>query len=201
MAWRMLMRRCPSRSMTVVGDLAQTGALGGPGSWGEVFHPYVADRWRLTELTVSYRTPAEIMAYAGRLLADADPPVDLPRPVRSTGTEPRELAGDLTALAALTVPSVTGGTLAVIVPVSRRDTIAAALPGLRPDVEDPVVLLTAAQAKGLEFDEVVLVDPETIRAESPRGVNDLYVALTRATQRLTVFRTAVACAESAAGRR
>ncbi|HWS38030.1 MAG TPA: ATP-binding domain-containing protein [Actinoplanes sp.] len=199
MAWRMLMRRCPSRSMTVVGDLAQTGALGGPGSWGEVFHPYVADRWRLAELTVSYRTPAEIMAYAGRLLAGTDPPVDLPRPVRSTGTEPRELSGDLSALPALTVPS--GGTLAVIVPVSRRGEIAAALPGLGPDVEDPVVLLTVAQAKGLEFDEVVLVDPETIRAESPRGVSDLYVALTRATQRLTVFRTAGAGAECAGGRR
>ncbi|WP_203794313.1 HelD family protein [Actinoplanes couchii] len=199
MAWRMLMRRCPSRSMTVVGDLAQTGALGGPESWAEVFAPFVADRWRLASLTVSYRTPAEIMAYAGRLLADADPPVVLPRPVRSAGAEPREESGDLTRLAALTVPDQ--GSLAVIVPSARYAEIAAALPGLGRDVEDPAVLLTVAQAKGLEFDEVVLVDPEAIRDGSPRGINDLYVALTRATRRLTVFRTTGGGAGSAGGRR
>ncbi|MDI6103503.1 ATP-binding domain-containing protein [Actinoplanes sp. NEAU-A12] len=187
MAWRLLMRRCPSRSMTVVGDLAQTGSLGGCVSWGQVLSPYVADRWRLAELTVSYRTPAEIMAYAGRLLADADPPIDLPRPVRSTGVEPREEVGDAARLAEL-VGEAGAGSLAVIVPRGRRAKVAAALPGLGQDLEEPAVLLTVTQAKGLEFDTVVLVDPELIRAESPRGVSDLYVALTRATQRLTVFR-------------
>ena len=63
MAWRLLMRRSPSRSMTVVGDVAQTGDLAGASSWDGVFAPYVADRWRLAELTVNYRTPAEIMAW------------------------------------------------------------------------------------------------------------------------------------------
>jgi DNA helicase IV len=188
MAWRMLMRRCPSRSMTIVGDLAQTGAPGGAGSWGEVLSPYVSDRWRLAALTVSYRTPAEIMGYAGRLLADADPPIDLPRPVRSSGAEPREVTGDAAVLAEVVAAEPATGRLAVIVPAGRRDEVAAALPHLGPDLDEPAVLLTVAEVKGLEFDHVVLVDPEVIRSESARGVNDLYVALTRATRSLTVFR-------------
>ncbi|GAA4926340.1 HelD family protein [Actinoplanes utahensis] len=195
MAWRMLMRRCPSRSMTVVGDLAQTGALGGPASWGEVLSPYVADRWRLAALTVSYRTPAEIMSFAGRLLADAEPPIDLPHPVRSTGVEPDEWTGGPADLAALVADRAGGpGSLAVITAASRRAEVAAALPGLGQDLEEPAVLLTVTQAKGLEFDSVVLVDPEVIRTESPRGTNDLYVALTRATRTLTVFRLGSGCA-------
>src|SRR5437667_10208844 len=59
MAWRLLMRRCPSRSMTVVGDVAQTGDLAGTSSWHGVFEPYVADRWPLAAPTVNYRTPSE----------------------------------------------------------------------------------------------------------------------------------------------
>jgi DNA helicase IV len=188
MAWRMLMRRCPSRSMTIVGDLAQTGAAGGADSWGEVLSPYVADRWRLAALTVSYRTPAEIMDFAGRLLADTDPPIELPRPVRSSGAEPREFSGDLAALAEVVAGEPATGRLAVIVPAGRRAEVAAALPDLGPDLDEPAVLLTVTESKGLEFDHVVLVDPELIRSGAPRGVNDLYVALTRATQRLTVFR-------------
>ena len=70
MAWRVLMRRCPSRSMTVVGDLAQTGSLAGASSWEQVLAPYVDGRWRMRELTVNYRTPRQIMelaaAHAGR---------------------------------------------------------------------------------------------------------------------------------------
>ncbi|WP_093621736.1 HelD family protein [Actinoplanes philippinensis] len=188
MAWRMLMRRCPSRSMTIVGDLAQTGARGGADTWSAVLSPYVADRWRLAALTVSYRTPAEIMAYAGRLLADADPPIDLPHPVRSSGVEPREVTGTVSDLATLVAQA--SGSLAVIVPRARLAEVAAAVPTLGRDLDEPAVLLTVTQSKGLEFDDVILVDPELIRAESPRGVNDLYVALTRATQRLTVLRPA-----------
>src|SRR5206468_2554147 len=71
MQWRVLMRRCPSRSMTVVGDIAQTGSPAGARSWAEMLGPYLADRWRLAELTVNYRTPAEIMRAAASLLAAA----------------------------------------------------------------------------------------------------------------------------------
>ncbi|WP_436528054.1 HelD family protein [Actinoplanes sp. HUAS TT8] len=194
MAWRLLMRRCPSRSMTVVGDLAQSSALGAPTSWADVLAPYVADRWHLTELTVSYRTPAEIMNYTRRTLATADPAINPPRPVRTTGTDPWETTGTLPELATRTVDEIalTGeGRLAVIAPAAQIAPLSAALPGLTtgpsPDLEDHAVLLTVTQSKGLEFDTVIVVNPADILKDSPRGANDLYVALTRPTQRLGVF--------------
>ncbi|TWG14087.1 HelD family protein [Actinoplanes teichomyceticus] len=194
MAWRLLMRRCPSRSMTLVGDLAQTGALGAPSSWSQVLSPYVAERWRLAELTVSYRTPAEIMEYTRRLLSTADPAIVPPQPVRSAGVEPWEATGALSELVARVtyeIDALGDGRLAVIAPAGRQAALAAALPALTtgpsPDLEDRAVLLTVAQAKGLEFDTVVVVDPERVRTGSPRGANDLYVALTRPTRRLGVF--------------
>ncbi|WP_328459842.1 AAA family ATPase [Actinoplanes sp. NBC_00393] len=185
MAWRLLMRRCPSRSMTIVGDLAQAGTMGAPGGWGEVLHPYVADRWRLAELTVSYRTPAEILAYTRRVLAAAGAPIEPPRPVRHSGIEPWEETGPLSRLAEL-VGREREGRLAVLTPAGRRDELAALLP-VGTDLEEDAVLLTVTEAKGLEFDEVVVVDPAGILAESPRGANDLYVALTRPTRSLGVF--------------
>ena len=73
MAWRMLMRRCPTRSMTLVGDVAQTGDPAGTSSWAEVLEPYLQQRWRLERLTVNYRTPAEIMAVAADVAAAIGP--------------------------------------------------------------------------------------------------------------------------------
>ncbi|MEV5822436.1 ATP-binding domain-containing protein [Micromonospora haikouensis] len=205
MAWRLLMRRCPSRSMTIVGDVAQTGALAGTPSWGEALEPYVAQRWRLEELTVSYRTPAEIMAVAAGVLAEIDPHLRPPRSVRRSGVPPWErtvaadrLAGELADAAVAEAADLTDGRLGVIVPAGRVDALGAALVaalpeaavGDHPELESRVVLLTVAQAKGLEFDTVLVVDPDGIVAESPRGHSDLYVALTRATQRLGVLRPA-----------
>jgi DNA helicase IV len=89
MAWRLIMRRCPSRSMTLVGDIAQTGDLAGASSWGEVLSPYVANRWRLEQLTVNYRTPAEIADVADEVLAVIEPGLTPPSSVRSTGVPPR----------------------------------------------------------------------------------------------------------------
>jgi DNA helicase IV len=192
MAWRLLMRRCPSRSMTVVGDLAQAGALGTPADWAEVLSPYVADRWRLAELTVSYRTPAEILAYTRRVLAAAGVPIEPPQPVRQSGVEPWEESGDpshLAGLVAREIAALDGGRLAVIAPAAARSALAAVLP-VSTDPEENAVLLTVTEAKGLEFDVVVVVDPAGIRAGSPRGANDLYVALTRPTRRLGVFKPA-----------
>ncbi|MFI6165024.1 HelD family protein [Micromonospora haikouensis] len=205
MAWRLLMRRCPSRSMTIVGDVAQTGALAGTPSWGEALEPYVAQRWRLEELTVSYRTPAEIMAVAAGVLAEIDPYLRPPRSVRRSGVPPWErtvaadrLAGELADAAVAEAADLTDGRLGVIVPAGRVDALGAALVaalpeaavGDHPELESRVVLLTVAQAKGLEFDTVLVVDPDGIVAESPRGHSDLYVALTRATQRLGILRPA-----------
>jgi len=204
MAWRLLMRRCPSRSMTVVGDVAQTGDLAGTSSWQRVLEPYVADRWRLTELTVSYRTPAEIMAVAGAVLADIDPSLEPPRAVRDTGVEPWRLRVEperfterLVDVVLAEATEVKDGRLGVIVPAGRADelsrAVTSAVPeaatGDQPELDSRVVVLTVRQAKGLEFDSVVVVDPERLIAESPRGRSDLYVALTRTTQRLGVLHT------------
>jgi hypothetical protein len=201
MAWRLLMRRCPSRSMTLVGDVAQTGDLAGAASWRDVLGPYVADRWRLEELTVSYRTPAEIMAVAAGLLKNIDPAIEPPRSVREAGVDPwaltvppPSLAARLTEVIRREADAVGDGRLGVIVPAGRSavlgGAIADAVPevalGEQPELESRVVVLTVRQVKGLEFDSVLVVDPDLIVAESPRGHSDLYVALTRATQRLGV---------------
>lgn len=206
MAWRMVMRRCPSRSMTLVGDVAQTGDPAGTSSWDDVLEPYAAGaRPRLETLTLSYRTPAEIMAVAAAVLAGLDPPGEPPRSVRSTGARPwrmRVEGEDFgAALARITADEAArladgtdAGRLAVLVPGSRVDELGAAVRAVLPDVgvgaearlERRIVVLGVRQAKGLEFDTVLVVDPARILAASPRGANDLYMALTRATRTLGV---------------
>jgi DNA helicase IV len=194
MAWRMLVRRCPSRSMTLVGDVAQTSELAGSTSWSRTLAPYVEDRWRLTDLTVNYRTPVEIMDVAADVLAKIDPTLRVPRSVRSTGVAPTtvrishaELATRLPKVVAAAAAEVGDGRLAVLVADHDLDLVRSALPDAAdedPDLAHRIVLLDVRQAKGLEFDAVVVVSPQKIVEESPRGLNDLYVALTRATQRL-----------------
>jgi DNA helicase IV len=201
MAWRMLMRRCPARSMTVVGDMAQASDLGGGSSWQEVLGPHLDDRWRLERLTINYRTPAEIADVAGDVLASIDPELHPPRPVRQTGVvpwsrqaAPGELPTVLGSLAGVEAGRIGSGRLAVIVPSSRlaeltqavADVVPDVISAEAPDLDRPVVVLSVVQAKGLEFDSVLVADPQRILADSPRGLNDLYVAITRATQRLGV---------------
>lgn len=190
MAWRLLMRRCPSRSMTIVGDVAQTSDLAGTCSWADAMEPYVAQRWRREELSVGYRTPAEIMDVAGRLLPSIDATLRIPRAVREAGmapwllTSPVATLGDLVAEAAVKeLAEVPQGCVGVIVSERVEAAVVAAAAGLEPQP----TISTVRQAKGLEFDAVVVVDPAGIVAESPRGHSDLYVALTRATRRLGVI--------------
>jgi DNA helicase IV len=202
MAWRMVMRRVPAKSLTVVGDVAQTGSPAGASSWGQMLDPYVKDRWREERLTVNYRTPAEIMAVAADVLAKVAPSQEPPESVREEGEHPRAVrvaaAADFGSEVARVVgEEVTGltaaeeGRLAVIAPADRIAALAAQVPGAVPGdqaeaLDSPVALLTVAQAKGLEFDRVVLADPAGIIAQSPKGGHDLYVAITRATHRLAV---------------
>jgi DNA helicase IV len=201
MDWRLLMRRCPARSMTVVGDTAQASDPAGTTTWGRVLDPYVAGRWRLSELTVNYRMPAEIMAVAAGILAEIDPSLQAPRSVRATGTEvrclsapPAELGKSLARIAAQEAAGLGDRRLAVIVPPALLGelggAVTAAVPsaaiGEDPELAAPVVILAAGQAKGLEFDSVLVAEPAQIIAGAPRGLNDLYVALTRATQRLGI---------------
>nr|WTB36302.1 AAA family ATPase [Streptomyces sp. NBC_00830] len=192
MAWRLLMRRSPTRSMTLVGDPAQTGDLAGCDSWQEILAPYVQDRWQLARLGVNYRTPAEIMEYAAERRRATDPAFEPPRSIRSTGVRPWERTlplADVAGLAEAETPAE--GRLAVIAPRELH----AELTGLDDgplDLHRPVVLLDPRQAKGLEFDTVLVVAPALMTP------NDLYVALTRATQRLGIITPASATPSPAA---
>jgi DNA helicase IV len=185
MDWRMVLRRCPARSMTVVGDLAQTAAPGGADSWVQVLDPVAARRWRTARLTVNYRTPAPVMAVAATLLPPGAVP---PQSVRDSSESPwyaDDGSGNLAGLVRRESELIGSGRAAVIAPPARLAGTAAVLglaPG--PDLDAPVAVLTAQQAKGLEFDSVIIVDPEGIEEASPRGRADLYVALTRTTRRL-----------------
>jgi DNA helicase IV len=174
MDWRVLMRRCPGRSFTVVGDLAQRRAAAGATSWAQMLDPYVPGRWEYRSLTVNYRTPAEIMAVAAQVLAEFAPDVVAPESVRANGVQPwaRQLTEDELPAAIEEFTKVEAdleGTCVVIGPPG--------VPGTVP----------AAETKGLEYDSVLVVAPERILADGPRGAAELYVALTRATQRLGVL--------------
>jgi DNA helicase IV len=174
MDWRVLMRRCPGRSFTVVGDLAQRRSVAGATSWDTMLEPYVPGRWVYRSLSVNYRTPAEIMAVAAALLAEFAPGVEPPESVRACGVQPwsrRVTEDELPAAIEEFVRDEAGreGTSVVIGP---RGAPGAVVP---------------SETKGLEFDAVLVVEPERILADGPRGAAELYVALTRATQRLGVL--------------
>ncbi|MBO0890260.1 MAG: AAA family ATPase [Acidothermales bacterium] len=201
MAWRMLQRRCPARSMTVVGDLAQASSPWGPASWEAALGEYARGRLRVEELTVNYRTPAEIMAVAGDVLHSVEPDAVVPRSIRSAGVDPWyaevEPDGLVDALAKAVTDETSAnpdGMVAVVAPRALRaalDTaLADLLPGLvtprRTQLDSPAVVLDVVEAKGLEFDSVVVVEPALVLAEGDRGAHDLYVALSRATKRLGV---------------
>jgi DNA helicase IV len=174
MDWRVLMRHCPGRSFTVVGDLAQRRSEAGARSWDTMLEPYVPSRYLYRSLSVNYRTPAEIMAVAAALLAEFAPGVQPPESVRACGVQPwsrRVTEDELPAAIEEFVRDEAGreGTSVVIGP---------------PGVPGTVV---ASETKGLEFDAVLVVEPMRILADGPRGAAELYVALSRATQRLGVL--------------
>ncbi|MDQ2959195.1 MAG: AAA family ATPase, partial [Actinomycetota bacterium] len=185
MQWRVLMRRCPSRSMTVVGDTAQTGSAAGARSWGQMLSRYVGDRWRQAELTINYRTPGLIMQVATDTLAASGITASTITSARMGDWPPTAelVAGSLTAAAAALASSelarIGAGRLAVIGPADQ-------LPDQLP-ADERLSLLTPSQAKGLEFDVVILLEPAAILAQSRRGASDLYVAMTRSTQRLQIL--------------
>jgi hypothetical protein len=226
MQLRMLTRRSLAGSMTVVGDIAQATAPWAPTSWGDIVEHLPRRRpARTVELTVSYRTPAEVLAVATRVLAMAAPDLTPPKPVRRTGVEPRmvrvarddgvatteDLARSVAAAAAEEMEAVRPGRVAVIAPESLRGVLTEALERAgtavadprdmrRGGLSEPLVLLGADSANGLEFDSVVVVEPAVIAGETARGLRTLYVAMTRPTQRLTVVSlTAPPAALTAAG--
>ena len=205
MAWRLLIRRSPS--MTLVGDVAQTGDPAGASSWRQALDPHVGNRWRLEELTVNYRMPEPIARVAADLLKTLDPDLPAPEPVRLDGALPWALRTDnltedliSTVQAELQTLEQDRRLAVVTAPDQAAEVFAALSQGLTepvargedPDDENPcrVAVLDPRETKGLEFDAVIVVEPDRIVAASPRGLGDLYVAITRATQRLGVIHRA-----------
>ncbi|MFD4986271.1 HelD family protein [Streptomyces sp. NPDC058374] len=187
MQWRMVGRRGRQATWTVVGDPAQS-SWSDPEEAAEARDEALGNRPRRRfTLTVNYRNPAEIAELASRVLALAMPGSPSPRAVRSTGVEPRfVVAGDrmgetVRAEAARLLETV-DGTVGVVVAMERREQAARWVAGLG----ERVVALGSLEAKGLEYDATVVVSPADMADESPAGLRVLYVALTRATQQLTV---------------
>ncbi|MCX5421168.1 UvrD-helicase domain-containing protein [Streptomyces sp. NBC_00078] len=187
MQWRMVGRRGRHATWTVVGDPAQS-SWSDPDEAAEARDEALGTRPRRRfQLTVNYRNPAEIAELAAKVLALAMPGSKSPSAVRSTGVEPRfsvvrdSLAQTVREEAARLLDRV-DGTVGVVVAMQRRDEAARWLAGLG----DRVVALGSLEAKGLEYDATVVVSPAEIADESPAGLRVLYVALTRATQQLTI---------------
>jgi hypothetical protein len=192
--WRMLRRRGPQASWTIVGDPAQS-------SWPDVEESRRAlenlignSPSRTFRLSTNYRSPAEVFDLASAYIVKSFPDADLPSAVRHTGVDPllRETSdADFAASLASELSTLLGqveGTVAAIVSPSRLQTVRAVVAGdTALESDDRLVVLTALDAKGLEHDGVLVVDPDSIVAESPGGERVLYVALTRATQRLVTL--------------
>ncbi len=196
MQWRMVGRRGRQATWTVVGDPAQS-------SWSDQEDAAEARRdalgtrpRRRFELTVNYRNPSEIAELASRVLALAMPGTQPPKAVRSTGLVPRFAVvggsgapgrpgglGDAVRREAERLLDEVEGTVGVVVPMAARERARRWLAGLG----DRVVALGSLEAKGLEYDATLVVTPAEIADESPAGLRVLYVALTRATQRLTIL--------------
>lgn len=217
MQLRMLGRRSISGSMTVVGDMGQATAPGAAGTWDLVITHLAPRRTpTIVELTVSYRTPLEVLDAAAGVLAAAEPTLRPPRPVRTTGVLPdlRVVGGaDLgAAVASATqreLDAVAPGRVAVLVASSDFERVLAALLDAGLPAVDPrtasgeglaahLVVLPADDANGLEFDAVIVVEPAKVaerggtgHGPTSRGLRTLYVAMTRPTRRLTVLGTSL----------
>ncbi|GAA1932130.1 AAA family ATPase [Streptomyces sodiiphilus] len=199
MQWRMVGRRGRQATWTVVGDPAQSSWPAPEEAAAEREAALGSRPRRRFELTVNYRNPAEIAAVADRVLALAMPHMRPPRAVRATGAEPRyratgeDLAGVVRAETRRLLAEVEG-TVGVVVAMGRREEARGWLAARDAGAVEPdgaeverVVVLGSLEAKGLEYDATLVVSPAEIADESPVGLRVLYVALTRATQRLTVL--------------
>jgi DNA helicase IV len=198
MQWRMLRRRGASASWTIVGDPAQSSLTDTQEANRAIEEIIGTAPVRHFRLSTNYRSPSEVFNLAAKVVVADFPDADLPTAVRSTGHEPQLLMPADAAPENPTIPAAmidivrsllaeVEGTIGVICPPSTKDELAthverAELPGA-----ERVVVITAQQAKGLEYDAVLVITPDDIVAESPGGVRALYVALTRPTQRLVTL--------------
>ncbi|TDT75830.1 DNA helicase IV [Arthrobacter sp. AG258] len=202
MQWRLLVRRCPLKSFTIVGDIAQTSSVAGANSWQGALAPMFGDRWQLEELTVNYRTPSQIAEAAVRMANAAGLVVSAPKAVREGRWSPiidEVAAGGVVDRLLEVLPeelgALDGGLLAVI---ADGDLLPQATSALRAaygrrigtgagSYEQDIVVISPREAKGLEFDGVVVLEPSVMLNHEHGKVGDLYVAMTRATQRLRLI--------------
>ena len=199
MQWRLLMRRCPMKSLTVVGDIAQASSAAAASSWEQALEPFVGERFTLDELTINYRTPAQISDAAVAVARSAGYEVSAPRAVRQGDWGPQVHHVPAELVVAETVSVVNrevehsgGALIGVICPPDEYIAVAQAVgrahagrTGTAQDaLENQVLVLTPWEAKGLEFDVVVIVEPQRLIDDALGAVGDLYVSMTRPTQRL-----------------
>jgi len=176
--WQMLLLRCPSRSLTIVGDRAQA-RHGFTESWQERLERIGLDRVNLTSLSINYRTPEEVMAEAEPVIRAVLPDANVPTSVRSTGVPVVHGSGsDLDTILEAWLTKHAEGIACVI--------SAGEIDGGRFQEMSRVRSLTPELSKGLEFDLVVVIDPEAF-GDDIEGAVDRYVAMTRATQRLVIL--------------
>ncbi len=201
MQLRMVERRSLNGSMTVVGDLGQATGAHAPADWEDVLR-HLPDRRdpRTVELTVGYRIPASAMALAARVLAVAAPQLHPPKSVRTTDDAPEIVSAPADLMAAVVAQTqrelarVGAGNLAVITPASLSDAVADALAAagltigraMSEGLDETITVVPVGLVKGLELDAVVVVEPARMVAEEHQGLRALYVALTRATRRLSI---------------
>lgn len=217
MELRVIKRRDLTGSMTIVGDMGQATTPGSSSSWDsllEQLEPRTAPM--RVDLSVSYRTPEEVLDFAAPTLRAAAVGLEPPRPVRRAGVEPRvvrcapnELAASVAATVAEELAAVAPGRVAVIAPRTRVAAVTRALQEAGLDAVDPrdddprglgadLVVVAAEGANGLEFDAAIVVEPGEIVARgaldgspTPRGLRTLYVSMTRPTRRLTLVASGV----------
>jgi DNA helicase IV len=198
MQLRMIARRAPSGSITVLGDVAQATGLWPHSAWEEVLaHLPKGAQARVESLGIGYRVPKEILDLAGRLLPMIAPDMTAPLAIRG-GEAPEFLrVADGTLVRALLremeEAMTRRGTVGVIVPQAMLDTVLDQTRANRIEVDAAdygrgrkVTVLTPRHAKGLEFDHVVLAEPLDVAEDGLDGYRQLYVALTRATQTMKI---------------
>lgn len=199
MQWRLLMRRCPMKSFTIVGDIAQASSAAASSSWARALEPFVGDRFTLDELTVNYRTPAQISDAAVAVARAAGLEISAPTAVREGNWAPEarivgpdQLMPSLIDTVSKELAQGNGGLIGVIVADARYRETAQALAQAHQGktgtsqsaLEHQILVLTPWEAKGLEFDTVIIVEPQDLVQAANGSVGDLYVSMTRPTQRL-----------------